>query len=423
MINTNNFEGYNSTVQPTLSRFLGLIQTDGNISFIKRPDRDGFTLRITLTAGFHRYTWLSEYWLPALQSWGLCPTISPSTQEKALKAMENRENSKKINKEKDKDGEEKKTNKEESTTIGSNSANLTLEGTVEIKKFLELVEAKSVIIKGIEKEGFLLVGEKLRDFLLMKEMIKLNERIKTPETDKQKEFLIKIGEELIKVSTESRQKGGKKELETSFSFEENKSKEIWQNCVKKYKEQSKNLIDKLKLIDLLSENTNEAFQIGEFVAGTVEGDGSIQIVFQPESRTQKTKKYSLTTRLTITNIAGDEDIFELVGACFGSTSTRSTPSDNSSRATFAKKQDIHSKIVPLLEKHNFTIVKYSERLKFFAEASNLSAENVFTTDCQRSVEFGERVFKSPLFGMQSRADEYIAYMKTATYTPKKDINK
>lgn len=332
----------NKNINMNAARLLGLLQADGNFNFFWEPDGT-FRPKIVLTSG--NFSFLKDFVTPWLQS------------QEINSAIESRE-----------------------TEYGV-TYNLFVERKTQVLKLIDLLD------KACETYPTLLVDSKLISYLALKKAFVLTTQKKNVQSSERYEINMQLADLkiiLLEINQEQTKRNisierSKYEIRLKVSGSQGKAKALFEAIVAEANLKCKTL---LKQLEESGENsTNSSFELGEFIVGLIEGDGSLQVGFHQNSK--KTKpNFHLAPMLTLTDgyVLTDQHYALLLLNKFfnNNTQIQSVEKENNADRIYIKSRKILEKIVDFLEKRKLLLKKNINRLGVVKEV--LAKYNLIYTD-------------------------------------------
>jgi hypothetical protein len=321
----------------TWPRFIGLIQTDGNINWFFEGRDKTFRPRITLSAGEK-----NKYLLDIVKEW-------LESQDIVCQCQRNQGD------------------------FGT-SFNLYVERKEQVKKVINKIDEAT--------EGYptLLVDNKLVDFLALKHAFKrVDEKALVRTTLERKTIFGELADlkvTLLERNVEQRRidvaaERAKLEERLEVSNTEGLAELIYNNILDQAEQKGTQLLNQLQTTNETCKNySNKSNKLGEYIAGAIDGDGSFQVGFHVNN-TRSGPSYAFAPIFSLTDgyVATKSHILlNLFNHFFGNTTSMATVGQNvRAERLYIKSRKVLSKMVSFIKEAQLMLETKVQRILVMEE--------------------------------------------------------
>jgi|APGre2960657373_1045057.scaffolds.fasta_scaffold32799_1 hypothetical protein len=343
------------TTEMSWPRFIGLLQTDGSFIFFWEADKT-LKPKVILTAGLKNQYMLSNVVKPWLQTQGILSQIQKKTGESGI------------------------------------TYNLSVERQDQVLKVIDKIDQCSA------KQLAQLLDEKLTDYLVLKHVLK---RTKEKKTGKTKDERVAIFKPLVDLKTilleknkaKNHQDSEKKRAETEKKLEISDTKGCGAALYIDLVAQSKQLSSQfVKKFGETGENcTSYSIELGQYVAGIIDGDGSFQVNFIIHEDKRPNYEFKPAFTLTDGGLATEKhSIFELFNRFFGNSTKVQPVQDGKNFRLTINSEKVLSQMVQFIPKVQLVLVKNITRFTTMKQVvgnkSKLGTDQEFALLVSESIE-------------------------------------
>jgi len=341
--------------QMTWPRFIGLLQTDGSFLFFWDKKDKTFRPTVILTAGQTNKYLLDELVKP----WLLEQDINCSIDDK-----------------KDQIG----------------SYNLKIERQVQVKKVIEHIDENS------EKYFAQLLDEKLTDYLVLKYALQRTEDKKKVRTTAEraaifrelidlKVILLEKNKEKNHLNSEEERKQMEEFLSVSDTKENGRVK--YNSLLAQASALSDQFVKKIK--DTKQNCTNYPPQLGEYIAGLIDGDGSFQVNFIIHQKQKPNYEFKPALTFTQGNLSTEkQNVFELLNLFFINLSKVQPVEDGKYSRLTINSYEVLTRVINFIDNIKLVLVKNAKRFTTLKQVvenkSKLATDQNFALLISESIE-------------------------------------